>query len=168
MHRKHGMRQRAGGGPSTSSGKKIGAGRPDATISGSRRNMPGESLSVGKAEAKRGTSVGDALAKGASTGGCGKFHEKFKKGGAVDMGVEPKGDRLKVARKRDATLEEPAFKKGGAVHGSMVALLKALHGQFEKEPQMKKLGVKRKDVWEGEPHHESKRSMRRARGGKVF
>lgn len=156
MHRKHGMRHGTGSMPRSASGKQIGAGRADATIPGSRRKMPGEALSLGRAQAKPGHSIGERLAKGSSTGSHGKFHEKFKKGGAVDMGFEPKGHRLKVARKRDGVLEEPAFKKGGGVGGGMKKLVRALHGSFEKEPYMKKLKVKARDVREGEPHRQSK------------
>lgn len=139
------------------SAMKLSKGKPDAVLRGNRRKMPSEALSVGKAEARRRGSIGDSLAVGRSTGGHGKFHEKFAQGGhAVDMGFEKKGERLKLARKRDGILEEPAFKKGGHIHNSMKAIYEALHGHFENEPYMKKLKVTSKDVYQGEPHHATK------------
>lgn len=151
MHRKHGTRHRSMGG---ATGSQISSGKPDAMISGNRRNMPSEALSSGRAEASRGGASSKSLALGRSTGKTGRFHEKYADGGhAVDMGMEKKGERLKLARKRDGILEEPAFKRGGLVHKTMRSIYEALHGHFENEPQMRKLRVTKADVSEGEPHH---------------
>jgi hypothetical protein len=112
----------------------------------------------------KGAPLARELAKGAALG----VRRLATGGHARDLGFQPKGERLAMARKRNEILGEPAFKKGGVIHKRMKALYEALHGHFENEPHMKKLGVKYKDVCEGEPHHETMQEMKRAGGGRLW
>lgn len=160
-----------------STGGQIGRGRPDATISGNRKGMPSEALSVGRAEATRGGPNSRDMALGRTMGrikgaplgrelAVGKaLGKRFAQGGHAfsDETMKRGGDRLKTAKKRDETLEEPAFKRGGrASSRGLKSLYKALHGPLEKEPYMKKLGAKKSNIEEGEPHRE------RAKGGRMW
>jgi hypothetical protein len=176
------------GGFSKAKSEQIGRGKPDATIAGNRRAMPSEALSVGKAEARTtgpssksialgrtvaktaGPALGRELSNGKALGvrtmgngakemAAGKvMGRRFATGGAArndDM------EELKEAKERNKKL---AMRKGG----SMKHMLKSLHGDFEKEPYMKKLGAKEKDVYEGEPHKGSNIRPKRASGGKMW
>lgn len=164
-------------------GGEISRGTPDATITGNRKAMPSETLSRGKAEARttgpsskamalgrsmgrtQGPSPARAIANGASDAvrkgpgakemAAGRvMGRRLKEGGSANDCF----DRLTEAKKRNNTLGLPRFKKGGSLNEHMKTLYDALHGHFEKEPQMKKLGATAKNVYEGEPHHTSAKS----------
>lgn len=155
MMRKSHRRGRAEGG--NISAEELSKGNASGVRSAGR--TPSQTLPVGGAEAVRSGRSSKALALGASTG------QPLAKGGrALNMGNQ----RLAFACKRNATLGEPAFAQGGAIHRSMKSLYKALHSHFEKEPHLKKLGAKASDLREGEPHRESGSEMRRAKGGRMW
>ena len=173
MMKKHMRRCRADGG----SAMGLSQGRPNGVISGNRRRMPSQELSLGGSQAMRGglnsrdmalgrtmgrmrgASLARELANGAALG----VRRLSRGGSATTFGSRDNQERLMKARKRNEILGEPAFAKGGIVHKRMKALYEALHGHFENEPYMKKLGVKYKDVCEGEPHR-----ARRASGGRLW
>jgi hypothetical protein len=140
------------------SAKELARGDANGVLSGNRKNMPSESLSVGRAQAQRGGRSSKALSMGMPSG------RTLATGGRVDRSGD---ERLMSARKRNEILggtSSPSgdeFAQGGAIHKRMKSLYKALHSHFENEPQMKKLHVRKIGVYEGEPHRESKKEMRR-------
>lgn len=137
--------------------KGISVGIPTAVRGRKLSSTPAYRLSEGDDEGQRRGSA-RSLAMGMPRG------RRFATGGhATDMGFEPKGERLKKSRERNDILGSPHYAKGGKVHQTMKELYHALHSHFQNEPQMKKLGATRGDVYQGEPHR-----AKRARGGKLW
>lgn len=203
-------RRRAEGG--NISEKELSRGNANGVISGKRRTMSSESLSVGKAQAQRSGRSSKSLSLGMPTGrtmatggraihsGDERLAEARKRneilGGAKKNGygmggflqrlnnIRPQGvpsplmpkivyERGGAVKKNEisggtSSHSEDEFAQGGAIHKRMKSLYKALHSHFDNEPPMKKLHARRGEVYEGEPHRESKKEMRRAGGGKMW
>lgn len=132
----------------------LSKGKPDAVRSGNRRSMPGEALSLGHAEGRRSGPSSKTISSGKA------MARRFAEGGHA-LGDRDNTQRLMKSRKRDEALETPHYKKGGKV--LMKTLYKELHGPFEKEPYMKKLGATKASVYDGEPHR-----YKKAAGGHLW
>jgi hypothetical protein len=138
-------------------------------LKGKSSKTPAKAVSVGYSDAVRPGLNSDSMALGRSMGV--RKGRKTSKGISMGrssavrlstgghLGFEEPGDRKRydMSSERDRKLEVPHYKRGGAIPKSMRAVFEALHSHFEKEPQMRKLGVKAKDVYESEPHHYRKK-----------
>ena len=140
------------------SSKSIALGAEKATVRGP---LPSRALNAGRSLANRSGIDEKKLSQGKPMCHGGKYAQGGK---AVDMGFESKDTRPRLARRRDAILEEPAFKKGGSTRKGMKDMYEALHGKLEKEPYMQKLKATKRDVYDGEPHRATK--MHRMQRGK--
>lgn len=113
----------------------LSMGRPGAVVSRRLSTTPASELTRGKAEAVRTRMAGG-----------GGHNELF----------------LKAKKRNEILGQTPEMKRGGkAKSKSLVGMFKALHGKFEKEPQMRALGATKSSVYEGEPHRETKSQMRK-------
>lgn len=155
--KKHTRRHRADGGDV--SAMEMSQGKPAAVRSRNSSDTPAERLSKGHYQGERSGMNSRALSMGMPGG-----RRRFSTGGhATEMDFEPKGERLRKTRERNDILGRPHYAEGGKVHQGMRALYEALHSHFENEPQMKKLGASKEDVYEGEPHR-----YKRASGGHLW
>lgn len=119
---------------------QLSMGRPGAVVSRRLSTTPASELTRGRAEAVRTRMAG------------GGHNELF----------------LRAKKRNEILGQTPEMKRGGkAKCKSLVGMFKSLHGKFEKEPQMRALGATKSNVYEGEPHRETKSQMRRAEGGKL-
>lgn len=126
--KKHIRRHRAdGGNVDNVSARQITQGKPSDVRTGSNA----KSITMGMPNARRGYASG---------------------GHATDMGFEAKGERQRKSIRRNDILGMPYYAKGGTIHQGMRAIYEALHSHFENEPQMKKLGATKEQVYDGEPH----------------
>jgi hypothetical protein len=133
------------------SGKQISKGIPAEVRKGP---SPARLLSTGHAEEKRSGINAKSIGKGKPAG-----LRRFAEGGhATDDGREILARSRKMNNELDAH-----YAVGGPVHQGMRAVYEALHSHFENEPQMKKLGATKENVYEGEPHR-----ARRASGGRLW
>lgn len=138
------------------SAKQISLGRPAGVRSGGLRSAPAHQLSIGYCTGKRMGPNARLIGMGHPAGRKG-----FAEGGhATDMGFEEKGERLRKVRERNDILGSPHYARGGKVHQGMKAVYKALHSYFENDPTMKKLHVKKEQLYEGMPHRYVRSSKR--------
>jgi|GEM_PF-593874 len=166
--RKHTRKCKANGGninnfssglSSHDSAMEISHGKASAVRRGNVTSTPASRISRGMSEEVRHGMNAGAIAKGYPAG-----RRAYATGGhAVDMDFEPKGERLTKSRKRNDVLGMPHYADGGKVYQGMKDLYHALHSHFENEPQIKKLGVKKDEMYEGMPHR-----YKRASGGKLW
>lgn len=131
------------------SAKSIAQGKPAGIRKGS---SPAKALDKGFADAKKGGNLAKSIGMGKPTGqrmGMSHKRVRFAEGGHAS---DDSQERFKKAKERNDILGSPHYAEGGKVHQGMKALYHALHSHFENEPQMKKLGATKSNVYEGEPH----------------
>ena len=138
---------------------QISKGQPSGMLKGNWKSTPSQSLSRGVFEGQRSGRTSKSLAMGMPGG-----RKMFSKGGhATENYFDPKGERLRKSIKRNEILGSPHYAKGGKVPGNMKTVYEKLHSRFDDSPPMKKLGAKKSELYEGEPHR-----YKKASGGRLW